>query len=93
MRLFSFIWWIPPIDFWEGAIVASAEETDRVLEQMPEEPREKVVYKTYVPGDTELTPVYMCKASNNGTTYLFANNDVFGFLKNSAEEIVDSPFG
>lgn len=70
---------ISPIDFWENATVAGIEETARVLEFMPEEPRSETVYKTWVPGDTELVPVYMCKASNNGTTYLFCDEDLLSF--------------
>ena len=42
MERFTNIIGIPPIDFWEHAIVASQEETDRVLAQMPEEPEEKL---------------------------------------------------
>lgn len=85
MSTFKYIWCIPPIDFWAGAMIADTLETKRVLNCMPEEPRSETVYVTYVPGDTELTPVYICKADNNGSTYLFADEDVFGFLKEYAE--------
>ena len=78
MKRFKNIVGIPPIDFWENAIVASMEETDRVLAQMPEEPRAGVVYKTYVPGEADMAVVYMCKADNNGTTYLFCDEDLIG---------------
>lgn len=78
MKEFENIIGIPPIDFWENAMVAGSEETARVLAQMPEEPREEVVYKVYVPGDSDLAVVYMCKASNNGTTYLFCDEDLIG---------------
>ena len=85
MNTFKYIWRIPPIDFWAGAMIADASETKKVLNSMPEEPRSETVYVTYVPGDTELTPVYICKADNNGTTYLFADEDVFGFHERYAE--------
>lgn len=75
MNEFKFIYRIPPIDFWANAIIASEEESARVLDQMPEEPRENIVFKTYVPGDTELIPVYICKADNNGDTYVFSDED------------------
>ena len=84
MKEFKNIVGIPPIDFWENAIVAGAEETDRVLSQMPEEPRSETVYKTYVPGDTDMTVVYMCKADNNGTTYLFCDEDLIGLYTSDA---------
>lgn len=85
MNTFKYIWRIPPIDFWAGAMIAGALETKKVLNSMPEEPRSETVYVTYVPGDTELTPVYICKADNNGTTYLFADEDVFEFIEGYAE--------
>lgn len=86
---FRYIWRIPPIDFWENAIVTSIEEYDRVMAQMPEEARAEVVLKTYMPADTEMVPVFMCKANNNGTTYLFADKDVFRFYDTNLEKIAD----
>lgn len=85
MSAFKCVWMIPPIDFWAGAMIANAAETKRVLNSMPEEPRCETVYVTYVPGDTNLQPVYICKADNNGDTYLFADEDVLGFLEEYAE--------
>ena len=42
---------------------------------MPEEPRDGSVYKLYVPcPDTfQLEPIYLCKAENNGTVYIFSD--------------------
>ncbi len=87
MRPFRYVWKINPIDLWEHAIVASMEEYERVMAQMPEEARSEVVLKTYMPADGELAPVYMCKADNNGTTYLFSDTDVIGFLSRYAEAV------
>ena len=81
MKEFSYIWAGEPIDFWENAIVTSIEEYDRVMAQMPEEARAEVVLKTYVPTDGELSPVYMCKADNNGTIYYFSDFDFISFYQ------------
>lgn len=83
MNRFKFIYLIPPIDFWANAIVANEDETKRVLSQMPETPKDYIVFKTYVPGDTELITVYMCKADNNGDTYLFTDEDFVTFYTNN----------
>lgn len=87
MSDFKYMWYIPPIDFWNNAIVASDEETIKVLKNMPEEPRDNIVYKTYVPGDTELVTVYICKADNNGDTYLFSDEDFISFYNKNARRI------
>ena len=76
MNDFRYIWAGPPIDFWECAEVAGIDETDNVLRQMPEEPRERLVLVTWMPYDCELVPLFMCKADNNGTTYFFCDFDI-----------------
>ena len=75
---FKYIFSIPPIDFWENALCAGLEAETEVLELMPEEPRDGQVYKLLIPnpGDPELEPIYLCKADNNGTVYIFANVDL-----------------
>ena len=65
-----------PIDFWEHAEVANIDEVENVLRQMPEEPRDGTVLKTWVPYDCSLVPLFMCKADNNGTTYFFCDFDI-----------------
>lgn len=84
---FRYIWRIPPIDFWENAIVAGEKDHDRVMASMPEEARYNAVFKTYLPADTEMVPVFLCKADNNGTTYLFADEDVFRFYDTNLEKV------
>lgn len=75
---FKCIYEIAPIDHWENALVPSIEEADRVLAQMPEEPRDFRVYKLlmFKNGEYELFPVYLCKAENNGTVYIFSDIDL-----------------
>lgn len=73
MEKFKFIYYMSPIDFWENAIIPSDIETARVLKQMPEEPRTQDVYKLYFPTEISLTPIYLCKAENNGTVYIFSD--------------------
>lgn len=85
--MFKYVWKISAIDFFEGAMIASENEKERVLKQMPEEPRYDVVFKVWVPGDVEFTPVFVCKADNNGDTYLFADDDVFKFLQNDLKRV------
>ena len=79
MGEFKYIYWTFPIDWWGNAIIATEEETNRVLYQMPEEPRDKRVYKLYVPypGGSEIVPIYLCKADNNGTVYIFSDYFVY----------------
>lgn len=81
MKEFAYIWAGGPIDFWENAIVTSIEENDRVLAQMPEKTTAPVVLKTYMPANVELSPVYMCKADNNGTVYYFSDFDFISYQK------------
>lgn len=75
---FKYIYEIAPIDYWENALVPSMEEADRVLAQMPEEPRDFRVYKLlmFKNGEYELFPVYLCKAENNGIVYIFSDIDL-----------------
>ena len=82
-----YIYSIPPIDYWGNATVANEKMTQVILKEMPEEPRDGIVYKCMVPGDTELESVYICKADNNGSTYLFSNFDFVEFYKNNAWRI------
>ena len=77
--MFKYRWLIAPIDDFRGATIASEEEHKRVLAQMPDAPRYPVVFKTYVPGDTEFIEVFICKADNNGNTYLFSDEDFVDF--------------
>lgn len=77
---FPYIYSTSPIDYWYGAELASAEETQRVLSQMPEEPRYDDVFKVLFPTDTQLTPIYICKADNNGTTYIFSDFDIMSAI-------------
>ena len=81
MEEFNYIYSLPPIDFWDNVQMATLEETHRVLENMPEPPRQfENVYKTFVPFESEIVPVFMCKADNNGTVYLFCDNDIYTYL-------------
>ena len=76
---FKHIYGIPPIDFWEGSVYPSEAEHYDVLEQMPEAPRSDTVHKLYVPipGYPELIPIFLCKADNNGTVYIFSDYELF----------------
>lgn len=70
---FEYVYLISAIDFWDGAQIADRYETEAVLNQMPET-RDDIVYKLYLPcpGSSSILPVYLCKADNNGTTYIFS---------------------
>lgn len=70
-----------PIDFWDKAEIADSIIQDAVLKQMPEEPRCGIVYKLVFPNPPELAEVYLCKADNNGDTYIFSNFDVKNMFK------------
>lgn len=71
--MFKYCWVISPIDDWDHAIVASKNEAIQVIASMLEKPRDGMVYKTYVPYDGALRPIYMCKADNNGAVYVFSD--------------------
>ena len=69
-----YIYWAPPCDFWEGCPVSDELEREIILKLMPEDPRNRMVYKSYLPGNgCDLEVFYFCKADNNGTTYIFTN--------------------
>lgn len=73
------IYSIGPIDFWGGAQVVSVEEFELITGIMPEEARTcEGVYKTWIPCDWDgtMAEVYMCKAENNGTVYLFTKSEL-----------------
>lgn len=78
-KRFRYVYMTSPIDWWENAIMPTEEERERVISQMPEEPRCKTVYKLYVPypGGCEIVPIYLCKADNNGTVYIFSDYFVY----------------
>ena len=75
MDKFEYIYAGSPIDFWHNATLASEEESKRVLAQMPDEPRDGLVYKAYIPMDLEYVPLFICKGDNNGDTYFFCDED------------------
>jgi len=74
-HVFKYVYWTFPIDFWSGACVAEDDIAEAVLDQMPEAPRNGAVYKLMLPnpGDPSLCPIYLCKADNNGTIYIFSD--------------------
>lgn len=80
---FAYIYEIAPIDFWDNCLTPSMEEEERVLYQMPEVPRTPVVYKLlyFYAGEQELFPIYLCKADNNGTVYVFSDRSLFGAIE------------
>ena len=80
-----YIWTLPPIDIFNHALVAEEEETVKILALMPESVRSMWVHKIYVPYENELVPVYISKADNNGTTYLFSEHDVISYLLRNTE--------
>lgn len=75
---FRYMYKIGPIDYWEGCEIASFDETDRVLRQMPEPARGSIVFRTYVPAPKifSIVPIFMCKAENNGTVYIFCDTEI-----------------
>ena len=74
-----------PIDFWEKAELADRIIQDAVLEQMPETPRDGDVYKLVIPDPPMLREIYLCKADNNGTTYIFSDFDITYFTRDVIE--------
>lgn len=73
---FKHIYQFEPIDFWEKAELADSIIAEEVLKQMPEAPRDGDVYKMLFPNPPMLAEIYLCKADNNGTTYIFSNIDL-----------------
>lgn len=82
-KIFPYIYEMAPIDFWDNCLTPSMEEEERVLSQMPEEPRVPCVYKLlyFYAGYPELFPIYLCKADNNGTVYVFSDHSLFGAIE------------
>lgn len=74
---FKHIYQFEPIDFWDKLDLADDIIAEEVSKQMPESPRDGDVYKMVVPNPPMLTEIYLCKADNNGTTYIFSNIDLF----------------
>ena len=69
-----YIYSAAPCDFWADCIIADSLEASIILKLMPEEARNRTVYKSYLPGNgCDLEVFYFCKADNNGTTYIFSN--------------------
>ena len=85
---------IGPIDYWGGAQIADREIAEEIFEIMPEPPRGGiiggVVYVTHLPNPAweKMEPLYMCKADNNGTVYLFGSE-----CAREAIEILNSGVG
>lgn len=79
---FMYVYGIAPIDYFDNCLTPSMAEEQRVLEQMPEMPRNPIVYKLlyFYAGEQELFPIYLCKADNNGTVYVFSDRSLFGAL-------------
>lgn len=78
-RRFKYMYCMGPIDYWGGASVADPDIEYAVLEQMPDEPRDGIVYKLLLPNpdyDYQLRPIYLCKGENNGTVYIFSDWDI-----------------
>lgn len=73
---FKYIYSMDPIDFWEKAELADSIIADAVLSQMPEPARSSNVYKLVMPDPPMLREVYLCKADNNGTVYIFSDFDL-----------------
>lgn len=80
MKKFEFVYLIPPVDFWNDAIICEHEDRDRVLFNMPEETRDGLVAKMYIPGfigcELFTFPIFICKADNNGNAYIFSDRDL-----------------
>jgi hypothetical protein len=79
---FPYIYEMAPIDFWDNCLTPSMEEEERVLKQMPEKPRIPTVYKLlyFFAGECELFPIFLCKADNNGTVYVFSDRSLYSAL-------------
>lgn len=82
---FKHIYQCQPIDYWEKAELADDIIAEEVLKQMPEEPRYRDVYKLLVPAPPSLTEIYLCKADNNGTVYIFSNSDLLYYAADLVE--------
>lgn len=78
---FKHIYQCEPIDYWEKAELADDIITKAVLKQMPDEPRDGCVYKLLIPDPPGLTEIYLCKADNNGTVYIFSDVDLIWAIR------------
>lgn len=79
MGKFKYVYSMEPLDDYDGLFIASYQEAYRVFKQIPEEPRDYVVLKAYMPiicNGCTLAPYFLCKADNNGTTYIFSDYDL-----------------
>lgn len=74
---FKHIYQFEPIDFWDKLELADSLIAEEVLKQMPEAPRDGEVYRMVFPNPPMLEEIYLCKADNNGTTYIFSNINLF----------------
>ncbi len=82
---FKHIYQMEPIDFWEKAELADGIIAEAILKQMPEGPRDGCVYKLIIPYPPSLREIYLCKADNNGTVYVFADFDINFFIQTMIE--------
>ena len=82
---FKYIYQCEPIDYWEKAELADNIIADEVLKQMPEEARDGCVYKLLVLNPPSFTEIYLCKADNNGTVYIFSNIDLIRIMTDLVE--------
>ena len=73
------VYCLEPIDYWDNAEPAESIIADEVLRLMPEEPRDDRVYKLVIPTPPCLREIYLCKADNNGTVYIFSDFDITSF--------------
>ena len=83
MKRFKYSYMRGPIDFWEGATIPNETIVRSVLNQLPDIPRDGIVYCCYVPveDDPELKPIYMVKRDNNGDVFFYADWDFSKALK------------
>lgn len=76
-----------PVDFWTGAQILDDPALEEViLEMMPEAPRVPVILKVFFPYKNSLEPIYLCKADNNGTTYMFTERKLEEYFKDITSE-------
>lgn len=70
------------VDFWTGAqMIDNPVLESEILERMPEEPRIPLVLQVFFPYKNNLEPIYLCKAENNGTTYMFMTRALEDYFK------------
>lgn len=81
MSGFKYIYAMEPIDFWSGATVVDLDDDNCVkvyqdMDALEEVPRDGNVYKLMIPSPVQLEEIYLCKADNNGTVYIFTDTDL-----------------